>query len=193
MTVKNQIQKLILETLGHASVAAWSERPRGVFQSEEMEKIGLDLLDKILKITPSYSDHSDEIGQELERLFPGSVEDCEDDHDVVVIALQKLRDYATMSEQVFEGIKFSELCHRNTFLIGQWNHLEQVAQANSMILMKKPGDITALGKLARVQHDLDLIRAAANQVNQQIMDLIESESGKEFKYLPTSKNVSNAK
>lgn len=133
----------------------------------------------------------EEVLEFLKTNYPDEV--AADGSNVITLIIKKLLDYNIMSREVYDGIKLSELCHRNTFLIGQWNHLESVAQANSMILMKKPGDITALGKLARVQHDLDIIRAAANQVNQQIMDLIEAESGKEFKYLPTTKNVSNAK
>lgn len=129
----------------------------------------------------------EEVLQFLKEHYPNEVD--ENGSNVIPLLIRKLTDYNIMSQEVYDAVKITELMNRNTFMIGQWNHLENVLNANSVMLQKKPQDITVMGKIARVQHDLEIIRAAASKINQQIMDLIEKESGKEFKYLPTTKNA----
>lgn len=136
----------------------------------------------------------EELGQAISELFPAEAEGCTNDNELVKLAIRKLKDYAAMSVDVYEGIKMTELYGENSFLIGQWHHLENMEQTLALKLKSAPGDILILGKMARVQHDLDLIRTKSNEVNQKLMDATEILAGKKFKYLPTTENAKrNAK
>lgn len=49
--MKKELKRVVFEALGHASVASWSEEPKGIFQDQEVTKIGDKLVEDILNIT----------------------------------------------------------------------------------------------------------------------------------------------
>lgn len=49
--MKEELKRVVFEALGHTSVASWSEEPKGIFQDQEVTKIGNKLVEDILNIT----------------------------------------------------------------------------------------------------------------------------------------------
>ena len=47
---KSELKRVVFEALGHTSVASWSEEPKGIFQDQEITKIGDKLVEDILNI-----------------------------------------------------------------------------------------------------------------------------------------------
>ena len=48
---KSELKRVVFEALGHTSVASWSEEPKGIFQDQEVTKIGDKLVEDILNLT----------------------------------------------------------------------------------------------------------------------------------------------
>lgn len=69
--MKEELKRVVFEALGHTSVASWSEEPKGIFQDQEVTKIGNKLVEDILNITAE----SLTIEQSIKKITWGMIND----------------------------------------------------------------------------------------------------------------------